>query len=103
MKARRSNKPKTWFSICREKPQTIDSDSSDREIEENKVDNRAENKVRDKVKDGVESKVENRQRNITPTLSKIYQHSLIETLRIFPARVWHTLQCFYIFKFVQYY
>lgn len=81
MKTRRSNnKPKTWFSICREKPQTIDSDSSDREVEENKVDNRAEDKVRDNVKDGVESNVENRQRNITPTLSKINQHSLIEIL-----------------------
>lgn len=87
MKARKANKSKTWFSICREKPQTIDSDSSDREIEENKVDNRAENKMRNKVKDSVEIKVENRQRNITPILSKIYQHSLIETLKIFPARV----------------
>lgn len=72
MKARRANnKSKTWFSICREKPQTIDSDSSDREIEE--VDNGAENKVtksKDKVQDGVENKGESRQRD-TPILSKI--------------------------------
>ncbi|XP_025163273.1 LOW QUALITY PROTEIN: thioredoxin reductase 2, mitochondrial [Harpegnathos saltator] len=42
MKARRGNKAKSWCLTCREKPQTVDSDSSDRESGEN-TENKVEN------------------------------------------------------------
>ncbi|XP_018311684.1 thioredoxin reductase 1 isoform X2 [Mycetomoellerius zeteki] len=66
MKARKLNKAKAWL-ICCEKSQIVDSDSSDREVEEHKARNKAkkqlnnkdENKAEDKMERDVENKVEN--------------------------------------------
>ncbi|XP_018370643.1 PREDICTED: thioredoxin reductase 2, mitochondrial isoform X2 [Trachymyrmex cornetzi] len=66
MKARKLNKAKAWL-ICCEKSQIVDSDSSDREVEEHKarnktkkqLDNKGENKAEDKMESDVENKVEN--------------------------------------------
>ncbi|XP_011060402.1 PREDICTED: thioredoxin reductase 2, mitochondrial isoform X1 [Acromyrmex echinatior] len=66
MKARKLNKAKAWL-ICCEKSQIVDSDSSDREVEEYKarnrtkkqLDNKEENKAKDKMESDVENTVEN--------------------------------------------
>ncbi|XP_018341058.1 PREDICTED: thioredoxin reductase 2, mitochondrial isoform X2 [Trachymyrmex septentrionalis] len=66
MKARKLNKAKAWL-VCCEKSQIVDSDSSDREVEEHKarnktkkqLDNKGENKAEDKMESDVENKVEN--------------------------------------------
>ncbi|KAG5326456.1 TRXR1 reductase, partial [Acromyrmex heyeri] len=72
MKARKLNKAKAWL-ICCEKSQIVDSDSSDREVEEHKarnktkkqLDNKGENKAKDKMEIDVENKVENTAENQT--------------------------------------
>lgn len=61
MKARKASKSKAWCLTCREKPQTLDSDSSDEE-------NNVKNKVDDKTEDKTENQQE--QKNIPSVLSK---------------------------------
>ncbi|XP_012063791.1 PREDICTED: thioredoxin reductase 2, mitochondrial isoform X1 [Atta cephalotes] len=77
MKARKLNKAKAWM-ICCEKSQIVDSDSSDREIEEHKARNRTkkqlhnkgENKAEDKMESVVENKVENQVDKMNKVRSK---------------------------------
>jgi len=67
MKTRKASKSKVWCLTCREKPQTLDSDSSDRETEE--TENNVDNKTEDNK---TEKKMENQQeqKNIPAALSK---------------------------------
>ncbi|XP_012235732.1 thioredoxin reductase 2, mitochondrial isoform X1 [Linepithema humile] len=68
MESCKANKSKAWWLICREKPQTLhsDSDSSDRETDEE-----TENNVENKVENKTENKTENQQeqKNIPSALT----------------------------------
>lgn len=77
MKARRASKSKSWCLICREKPQTVDSDSSDRETEmenakhaKNEERNELEDKLKNEMEDKSQKTLEIREEcgSITPAL-----------------------------------
>lgn len=65
MKARKGNKAKSWCWTCRGKPQTLDSDLSDWETEEN-----ARNKVEIRVENEGSRNQEERQ-NVAGTSGEI--------------------------------
>lgn len=64
MNARKASRSKAWCLICREKSQTLDSDSSDQETEENTANDEVEDKTEKKMEEQQE------QKNIPSALSK---------------------------------